>query len=376
VKKILLLGASGSIGQSTLKVIRKHPEKFMLAGVTVNNSIQEMEKICSEFSVKTFGVNSGGYVQINGKKRDICRMDVNSFLTANASYDIVVNALVGSVGFAPTVEALKRSKTVALANKETIVAYGSVIRKYLKKYPSAKIRPVDSEHSALWQLLNSVKKDEVRKAVITASGGVLFRKNIENPSLKDILNHPVWSMGKKVTIDSSTMVNKGLEIIEAHFLFGLPLEKIDVLIHPQSIVHAMVEMNDGTILSHMAEPDMVLPISYALFYPSRQPEVQIKTLSYAGGRTLEFFPVDKKRFPAVALAYRALEKGATFPAVFNASNEAAVNLFIKEKISFHDIVFAIDRCMKNHKRPKIVNEISIRDAENWAKEFTIRSLIK
>ncbi|MDD3804253.1 MAG: 1-deoxy-D-xylulose-5-phosphate reductoisomerase, partial [bacterium] len=308
---------------------------------------------------------------IRGSREEKRKDDVNEFLTQELDYDIVVNGLVGSVGFLPTLKAIERGKIIALANKETIVAYGEIIKEALKNNKNASIRPVDSEHSALWQLLKSINRSELKKCYITASGGVVFKKKTTELSLKEVLDHPVWSMGKKVTVDSSTMVNKGLEVIEAHYLFDLAPQEIGVMIHPQSIIHASVLMKDGTYFSNMALPDMALPISHALFYPDRPKDLITGALEENEKYELSLNPVDVDRYLSLKLAYQALEKRATFPAVYNGANEGAVSLFLKEKIKFKEIVMLIERVMNEHVPEEKITIESISKSEEWAKKKAV-----
>lgn len=362
-KKLLILGATGSIGTSTLKVVREYAEHFIITGITAGTDSDGLTGIMEEFGDCATGLASTGEINENGKVSAV--RDVNTYLARTCEYDIMVNGLVGSVGFSPTYEAIKRDKIIALANKETIVAYGSVINRALKK-SRASIRPVDSEHSALWQLLEQYGS-ETERIIITASGGAALRHKSGELKLKDILRHPVWNMGPKVTIDSSTMANKGLEVIEASMLFNIAPEKIDVLIHPQSVIHAMVVLNDGTVLSHMAYPDMILPIEYALFYPERPGRRMIRGLSLTEYRNLEFFEPDYEKYPALKTAYAAAGKGKTYPAVFNSANEAAVRLFIEGKIGFNDISEIIDSAVRQHKPAGTVNIKTISAAEELTK---------
>lgn len=367
MKKILLLGATGSIGTSTLKVIRKYPKMFKLVGATAYSSREKLLSIMDEFGAKHGALKSENSV-FTGKREEKASKDVNELFAEELDYDIVVNGLVGSVGFMPTLRAIETDRTVALANKETIVAYGQIIKKALEKHPKASIRPVDSEHSALWQLLERVDRREVEKCYITASGGVVYKTKRENLTLKEVLNHPVWSMGRKVTVDSSTMVNKGLEVIEAFYLFNLKIDQIAVMIHPQSFIHAALLLKDGTYISHMAIPDMVLPISYALFYPDRPKESLIMPIKEGREHRFDLFPIEKKNHASIYLAYCALEKESTYPAVYNAANEGAVALFLQEKIKFTDIVRIIGRVMKEHSPEKRVSIASIRRSEEWARK--------
>lgn len=363
--KILLLGATGSIGKNTIEIIRKYSSIFEITGISANLEERQLSGIADEFSVPVTGLASGGIVKRKGREI-YSGNDVNKYLAQYCNYDILVNGLVGSVGFSPTYSAIKRDKVIALANKETIVSYGTIINRALKR-SRASIRPVDSEHSALWQLLEQYGKDTER-IVITASGGAALKHEGSELTMKEILKHPVWNMGKKVTIDSSTMANKGLEIMEAAMLFNINPARIDVLIHPQSVIHAMAVLFDGTVISHMAYPDMVLPIEYALFYPERPQTKMIKCLSLEKYGKLEFYKPDYKKYPALKTAYHAALSGSTYPAVFNAANEAAVYLFIKGLISFNDIHRIIDKAVRMHKPAIRISAAAISSIEDDVKK--------
>lgn len=366
MKKVLLLGATGSIGTSTIKVIRQYSDKLKLVGVSADTSIDAIEDIREEFKVEYCGINQRGSVKTGDS--EITTGDVNVYLAENTDYDIMVNALVGSAGFPATYEAIKRGKDIALANKETIVAYGMIINSMLKQYPEASIMPIDSEHSALWQLIEGFKKNKPHHIIITASGGVPFRKNTMDLEKEDILNHPVWDMGSKVTVDSSTMMNKGLEVIEASYLFNLPAEKIEVLLHPQSIVHAVSVFSDGSSVAHMAYPDMVLPIQYALLYPDVSGIQMINKLDLTKDGPLEFYRVTGKQKRAIELAYHCLERGGTYTAVYSAANEVAVERFISGDIRFNQITDIVEKVVSSHNPPGECTIDSIMQSEKRARQ--------
>ena len=273
-------------------------------------------------------------------------------LAKNSDYDIILTAVSGAIGIDATVEAIKREKRIALANKETMVSAGTYINRLLKEYPKAEIIPVDSEHSALFQSLQGFKKENVKKLIITASGGTFREKTLEfleNVTVEEALKHPNWSMGKKITIDSSTLVNKGLEVIEAHELFNVAYDDIEVVVHPQSIIHSMVEYVDGSIIAQMGVPSMKTPILYAFSYPEKEFNASIDFLDLIKTKTLTFEEADRKVFKGIDLAYRAGRTGETMPTVFNAANEVAVELFMKKKIKFLDIYRIIEEAMDSHK---------------------------
>ncbi len=367
MKKILILGATGSIGTSALKVIRKYPKRFKIVGITANTKKEKLIEISREFSVKNIGIQDGSTIICNNKSKRLQDGDVNTYFVKNLEYDLVLNSLVGSVGFLPTYYAIKRGKIIALANKETIVSYGEIIKKELKKNKRALIKPVDSEHSALWQLLSFIDRKQIKKCYITASGGVPFKLNKTDLSYDEVIKHPIWNMGIKVTIDSSTMVNKGLEIIEACRLFDLPPEMVGVLIHPQSLVHAMVMLNDGTYICHMAYPDMVLPIEYALLHPDRGDSPSLKLLNEDYRNDISFYPAPLEKYTSLKLAYKAIEKGGNMPAIFNAANEKSVELFLNGRIKFNLIVPLIEKVMRSVKFIEKVTIENIKESEEKAK---------
>lgn len=369
MKKILILGATGSIGKSALKVVKKYPEKFKIVGITANRNKEQLLEISEEFSVRNIGLSKESIIY-EGKRKKNIKEDVNSYFVKNLDYDIVINALVGSIGFFPTYFSIKRGKIIALANKETIVSYGDIIKKELKKNKRSVIKPIDSEHSALWQLLSFINRKKIKKCFITASGGVPFKMKKDDLTIDEVLKHPVWNMGVKVTVDSSTMVNKGLEIIEACRLFDLKPEMVGVMIHPNSLIHAIVLLKDGTYICHMAYPDMVLPIEYALLHPDRGETPSIEILDEKLKFDFSFYPAPPENFKSLKLAYMAIEKGGNMPAVFNASNEKAVELFTKGKIKFNQIVDLIEQVMENVSFVKKVTIENIQKSESEAKKLT------
>jgi len=346
-KSLSILGSTGSIGRSTLDVVRANPGRFVVKALSAGRNTKLLKAQIEEFNPS--------YVSVLGE-RDADEID--NFFNGRVSVgfgekgaataasleeaDCVVAAISGAAGLIPTMSAVEAGKVVALANKESMVLAGSLVMAAAQK-TGAVILPVDSEHSALFQSLRGHRKTDVNRVILTASGGPFFNDkdlDLENVTPAQALNHPRWSMGKKVTIDSATLVNKGLEVIEASMLFGLPPEKISVSIHPQSIVHSMVEYLDGSIISQMGVADMKGPIAYALGYPERIPKA-IAPLAL-NGLTLNFYEPDFERFPCLGLAYGALRIGGTAPAVLNAADEVAVEAFLKGKIKFTDIYTVID----------------------------------
>ena len=343
MKKILVLGSTGSIGLNTLEIARSFRNKFKIIGLTSNNNISLLEQQIEEFHPETVVVvnkekASELKTRIAGKCAVLSGEEGLLEITRHGNYDILVSALVGFAGLAPTIEAIKQKKRIALANKETLVTAGEIIIELCKEY-GAELIPVDSEHSAIFQSLIGEKKETIDKLILTASGGPFLNKDkteLEHVTIADALKHPNWKMGNKITIDSATMMNKGLEIIEAFWLFGLPKEKIEVIIHPQSIIHSMVEFIDGSIKAQMSSPDMKLPILYALTFPERYNFSSVKT-DFARINKLTFFEPDFDKFTCLKMAYHAIEEGGTAPCILNAANEVAVEKFLSGKIRFTQI---------------------------------------
>ncbi len=343
MKKVFILGSTGSIGVNTLEVIREFPNNFSVAALSGNRNIDLLEKQIEEFSPELVVVNDEAEAEklkyrIKGK----CELFIGErgFVEATkyADYDVIISSLVGFSGLAPTIEAIKLGKRIALANKETLVVAGEIIERLSEQY-NAEIIPVDSEHSAIFQSLVGESPEHIRKILLTASGGPFFDKPVEylkKVTVAEALNHPNWSMGNKVTIDSATMMNKGLEVIEARWLFKLPLEKIEVVIHPQSIVHSMVEFIDGSIKAQLSSPDMKVPIQYALTYPERFKSNFVST-EFPEIHKLTFFKPDLEKFENLRLAFDALKSGGNSPCILNAANEIAVENFLKGKITFTEI---------------------------------------
>lgn len=363
MKKILILGSTGSIGVNTLNVIRNFPGLFKVESLTVNSNIDLLEEQIREFRpnlVVVRDLNAAGELKsrINDLPVEVLCGDEGLIeATRRNNYDVLVSALVGFAGLAPTIESIKLSKRIALANKETLVAAGELVTGLSKQY-SSEIIPVDSEHSAIFQCLVGENYNEVEKLILTASGGPFLhreRESLKNVTVAEALNHPNWKMGSKITIDSASMMNKGLEVIEAQWLFGIPVEKIEVVVHPQSIVHSMVEFIDGSIKAQMGLPDMKLPIQYALSYPERLNGFSERA-KMPKVKDLSFFEPDMKKFECLKLAYQAIECGGTAPCVLNAANEVAVGKFLQGGIKFLQIPEIIKESldkMENHRRPDI-----------------------
>lgn len=370
MKNIVVLGSSGSIGQNALWVAFRYPEEFNIFGLSVHSNIDTLETQIEKYKPEVICVSN---------ENAASRIDSKSFggieivsgaaglekLASHPEVDIVVNAVVGFAGLRSTYAAAKAGKKIALANKESMVAGGDLINRTVVSN-DAEIIPVDSEHSAIFQCLKSGSKHEVRRLILTSSGGPF--RNYSKDKMPDItveqaLNHPTWNMGKKISIDSATLMNKGLEIIEAVYLFDLPPEKIDVVIHPQSIVHSMVEFIDGSIIAQLSKPDMCLPIQYALFYPSRA-DLNAADLSFNNKFSLDFEPPDNDKFPSLNLARQALKSGNSAPAIFNASNELAVEAFLSGKVKFTDIFHIVEETLNISEQLSVDSIEAIIEADN------------
>ena len=373
MKKVILLGSSGSIGESTCKVARALPEKMKLVGLGVAKSTDRMLEQAKEFGVKALAVSD---LQAADKVKSRLPQGTQFYpgpeglarMVEETEADMVLVAIVGTAGLAPALAALRSGKDLAVASKEILVLAGSAVMAEAKKRKK-QVLPVDSEHNAIFQCLVGANDKEVRKVILTASGGP-FRQSsaqaMEKVTLAQALKHPTWSMGQKITIDSATMFNKGLEMIEAHWLFGLPMKQVDVVVHPQSIVHSMVEFIDGSVLAQLSVTDMCFPIQYAVTYPERMPS-GLPPLDLAKLGTLSFEQPDEKRFPALRLAREAGEQGGTLPGVLNAANEVAVEAFLAERISFPRIWGMVEEVMKKHRTEKEPTLEAIIDADRWAR---------
>lgn len=377
MKYISILGSTGSIGTQTLDVISANANKFSIVALAVNSNIKLLEEQIYKFNpdiavVVDEEIGAFFKAKYNGKTRI---MIGESGLLEAAVYekaDIVVTSLVGFAGLKPTIAAIKAGKDIALANKETLVAAGEIVMK-LAKEKNVSILPVDSEHSAIFQCLQGEEESKIEKIILTASGGPFRGKKsdeLKSVSIEQCLKHPNWSMGQKITVDSATLANKGLEVIEAKWLYGVEYSQIDVVVHPQSIIHSMVEFVDGAIMAQMGLPDMKLPIQYALTYPKRE-KADFPKFSFQSCSTLTFEKPDVDTFKALALAYEAGLSGGTMPCVFNAANEMAVNAFLKGKLSFLDIPTVIKECMNKH---KIISNYKLDDlyyVDNQVRELSI-----
>lgn len=381
MKRIVILGSTGSIGTQALDIIRSS-NRFDIFGLTCNTSIDKIVEQALEFLPRFVVV----YDESMKKPLKIALSHTNIKvlsgmegmleLVSHPDVDIVLTSVVGNIGLQPTVEAIKAKKTIALANKETLVTAGEIIMPLALKN-NVKILPVDSEHSAIFQCLSGENPSSVNRLILTASGGAFrnFTKSeIADKKAVDALKHPNWSMGRKITIDSATLMNKGLEFIEAHWLFGVPADHIDVLVHPQSIIHSMVEFKDHSIIAQLGVPDMRVPIIYALDYPERYPN-DVKSLDFKEIASLTFEKPDYERFPCLKIAMDALEAGGVMPTVMNAANEILVEAYLKDRIKFYDISEHIGNAMKIFKNIKEPTLEDILETDLWTRKY-IRSLIK
>lgn len=372
MKKIAILGSTGSIGTQTLDVVREHSDELQVVALAAGSNKERLKEQIKEFHPKLVSLSDEKKAQelkeeLAGEQVEVvCGMEGLIEVAGADSADVVVTAVVGMMGILPTMEAIKKGKDIALANKETLVTAGHLIIPMVKEY-GVSILPVDSEHSAIFQSLQGEPKAALDKILLTASGGPFRGKSaefLETVTLEDALNHPNWSMGPKITIDSSTMVNKGLEVMEAKWLFGVDYSQIEVVIQPQSIIHSMVQYVDGAIIAQLGTPDMRVPIEYALFYPERR-SLSGDRLDFSKLSQITFEKPDYKVFRGLSLAIEAGKTGGTMPTVFNAANERAVAKFLKGEIKYTDIVRSIEKCMDAHKVSAHPDLEEILATEQW-----------
>lgn len=372
MKKIAILGSTGSIGTQTLDVVREHSDELQVVALAAGTNKERLKEQIKEFHPKLVSLSDEKKAQelkeeLAGEQVEVvCGMEGLIEVAGADSADVVVTAVVGMMGILPTMEAIKKGKDIALANKETLVTAGHLIIPMAKEY-GVSILPVDSEHSAIFQSLQGKPKAALDKILLTASGGPFRGKSaefLETVTLEDALNHPNWSMGPKITIDSSTMVNKGLEVMEAKWLFGVDYSQIEVVIQPQSIIHSMVQYVDGAIIAQLGTPDMRVPIEYALFYPERR-SLSGDRLDFSKLSQITFEKPDYKVFRGLSLAIEAGKTGGTMPTVFNAANERAVAKFLKGEIKYTDIVRSIEKCMDAHKVSAHPDLEEILATEQW-----------
>jgi 1-deoxy-D-xylulose-5-phosphate reductoisomerase len=367
VKKIAILGSTGSIGRQALDVIRALPDELKVIALTGNKNLELLERQISEFQPEMFCSSVKPDISYGGE-----------FLSAeeivgHPEVDFVIVAIAGKAGLSPTLAALQAGKTVALASKEIVVMAGEIIVREAGLH-QAQILPIDSEHSAIWQCLQG-EENKPQRLFLTASGGPFYhysQSQLVKVTPEQALKHPVWKMGKKVTIDSATLMNKGLEVIEAHWLFSFPFDSIEILIHPQSIVHSMVEFTDGSLKAQLSSPDMRLPIQYALSYPRRWSNSELPRLDWNKINSLHFEPVDYNKFPCLKLAMDAGKSGGTYPAVLCAADAVAVELFLSHRIGFTDIAKIVQKTLEQHRNIPQPSLEEILAADNWARECATR----
>lgn len=382
MKQIAILGSTGSIGCNTLRVVETFKSEFKVAALGAGSNIELLAEQIEQFRPLLVSVSdqaSEEKLRHELKRRGLVDQPRISTgvegLSEVATIDgaeIIIGAVVGALGLLPTYRALELGRRVALANKETLVIAGELMTRVAEK-SGAELLPVDSEHNALHQCLRGEKREELKRLILTASGGPFrnaSKEEIERATLAQALKHPTWQMGAKITIDSATLMNKGLEVIEAHWLFNCSADEIDVVVHPQSVVHSMIELVDGSVIAQLGVTDMRHAIQYALTYPDRRP-AQIASLDLAALSKLEFFAPDTEKFPCLKLAYKALRIGGTMPAVLNAANEEAVAAFLAEKIKFGDIPWLIEAACDNHKTQTADTLDSVLNADSWAREWVV-----
>ncbi len=364
---VAILGSTGSIGRQTLAVIDDHPDRFRVVALTAGTNVDLLQRQAARYLPELVAIDSANAAGLAGF--DSVLLGVDGLLAAATlpAADIVVVATAGHAAILPTYHAISHGKTIALANKETIVCAGELIVPFARKR-GVEIRPIDSEHSAIWQSLGTASSRDIRRLTLTASGGP-FRKTplsaLASVSVAQALAHPTWSMGGKVTIDSASLMNKGLEVIEAHWLFDVPYPAIDVLIHPESIIHSLVEFADRSQIAQLSLPDMRLPIQYALTYPQHAPS-QCRSLNLAEIGALHFASPDTNRFPSLALARQAGEAGQTFPTVLSAADEVAVSAFIAGRLRFIDIAHVVEETLARHQPESPLSFDTISIADKWA----------
>jgi len=373
VKKIAVLGSSGSIGQSTLSVIRNFPQQFKVEALSVNSDISKLKQQIEEFKPRLVCVRDKYAATklragLSSSTKVFCAEDGLIEMVRDSRIDLVMFAITGSAALEPLLSAIKSGKDIALANKEALVMAGPLLMRLAKKY-KANILPVDSEQSAIWQSLGNNRKADVRRVYLTASGGPLRNMpagQFKKVSLDKVLRHPRWKMGKKISVDSASLMNKGLELLEAMFLFDLKAENIEVLIHPEAIIHSMVEFNDGVIMAQLSATDMRIPIQYALSYPDRLAN-KFPGIDFYRLNKMHFEKPDLKKFSCLSLAYQAARQLGTMPAVLNAANEISVNNFLNKRIDFLSIPKIVEKVMRRHSNIVNPNLSDIMAADSWAR---------
>jgi 1-deoxy-D-xylulose-5-phosphate reductoisomerase len=377
VKNIAILGSSGSIGRSALEVARAFPAKFRVSALSVNSDVAVLKKQIKEFRPGKVCVADPRAAfklknELGSKTRVLCGKEGLMEIAGDNGNQLVVIAITGSAALDPLLGAIKSSKEIALANKEALVMAGDLLMRLAKKY-RADIRPVDSEQSAIWQSLGSQARSALRRVYLTASGGPLWgvpRSRFKDITLERVLCHPRWKMGPKITVDSATLMNKGLELLEAMFLFGLSPDEIKILVHPEALIHSMVEFSDGVIMAQLSVTDMRIPIQYALSYPERFPN-KLAGIDFCKLGKMHFLEPDLDKFPSLRLAYYAARELGTLPAVMNAANEVCVDLFLNSKIKFLEIPRIVEKVMRRHKNIARMDFSRVMRADAWAREEAI-----
>ncbi len=376
MKNIAIIGTSGSIGTQTIDILENNRDKYQLLSFAVGSNVEYANQVLAKFpEVEIVSVANEADIEKIQKRPNLTVLSGDKGLEEvciHEQVDVVVTAIVGFVGLRPTVSAIKAGKDIALANKETLVTAGHLIMPLAREY-GVSILPVDSEHSAIYQVLQGIEEEDLSKLIITASGGSFrdkTRSELENVTVADALNHPNWSMGAKITIDSATMFNKGLEVIEAHHLYNVDYDDIEVVIHFESIIHSMIETKDYSVLAQLGTPDMRLPISYALSFPNHDPIINSERLNLTKIGKLHFIEPDLERYPALKLAIEAGRTGGSMPTVMNAANEVAVDLFLNEKIKFLEIEEIVAQAMQSH---EVIENPSLDQV--FAVDSQVRSMI-
>lgn len=375
-RRVILLGSTGSIGLNALRVIDQLGSSCRVVGLSAYGNVSELLRQVKRYQPEVVSIWDPAAAQsirdrgirVHGKPlRVMSGIEGLVTLAQWSSANFVLSAVVGGIGLRPLIEAIRSGKMVALANKEALVMAGELVMSEVKKH-RATLLPVDSEHSAIFQCLQGSARSDVSRLILTASGGPFYRYkgNLSKVTVRQALNHPTWKMGKKITIDSATLMNKGIETIEAAILFGLPIDRVQIVIHPQSIVHSLVAYVDGAMIAQLSWPDMCLPIQYALTYPARLPG-PLKTLDLPFARTLEFFEPDFRRFPCLTLARDAARRGGSCPTVLNAADEVAVHAFLEGRIRFTDIAKIVEKTLSRHKSVKSMSLDSVVEIDQWAR---------
>ncbi|MGV8147936.1 MAG: 1-deoxy-D-xylulose-5-phosphate reductoisomerase [Alkaliphilus sp.] len=380
MKKISILGSTGSIGMQTIEIVREHSDKFKIIGIAAMANIERLEEQINEFKPEIVAVFNDEKARIlasriENKTKIVSGMQGLIEVATYDKIDMVLNSVVGSIGMIPTFHAIRSKKNIALANKETLVVAGKIIMEEARKN-NVSIIPVDSEHSAIFQCLQGEKYKDISKIILTASGGPFRKWNkaaLRDAKYYDALKHPNWDMGKKISIDSATLMNKGLEVIEAKWLFDVSIEEIDVVVHPQSIIHSMVEFTDSSVIAQMGLPSMKLPIQYALAYPQRE-KSNISKLKLSEIKTLTFEEPDLDKFPCLQLAYEALKIGGTMPCLLNGANEVLVSKYLKEEIAFYDIPKYVEKAMKKHSSFDYTSIDELLEVDNCVRNWIISEL--